>query len=82
MEQLRKEMENLKICILKKSEDRPTVLGIRTDSAYGAIVPNMIGRNAMSSRRLNGGILSTIKEIGSIQWILGSHSVRTSEKAA
>ena len=31
MEQLLKEMENLQICMLKKSEDCPTVLGIRTN---------------------------------------------------
>ena len=50
--------------------------------AYGAIAPNMIGGIAMSTRRCYDGIVSTTREIRFIRWTLGSHSDRTSEKAA
>ena len=75
VEQLLKEMENLKIAMAKKFRKTvPQTPSISIVGAYGAIAPNMIRRIVMSTRRLYGKLSSTMREIGSIQWTLGRHS--------
>ena len=77
VEQMLKDMENLKIAMVKKSEDQRTVGG------YGAIAPiHMIGRIVMSTSRRYDGISSGTREIRFIRWTLISHFSQNSEKAA
>ena len=64
VEQLRKEMENLKRSWMTVRQG----LSIWTINAYGAIAPNLIARIVTSTRRHYDGILSTTREIGFIRW--------------
>ena len=63
MEQLLKEMENLKIVMMKKSEDRPVSSKYTDHQCIWCDSTDMIERIVMSIRRHYDGMSSTAREI-------------------
>ena len=82
VEQLLKQMENLKIVMVKKSDDRPTSSKYMDRRCIWCDSTKHDRRDCNDHKRRYDGILFTTREIRFIRWTLKSHSDRTSGKEA